>query len=64
MSCVWIGIFHESEGQVKLPYIKTMNVFSSPDCSNMNLFLLLFHTTHNEITQLGIQQRLHNKRGS
>ncbi len=31
MSCVCVGIFHESGGRVKYPYTKTTNVFSNPD---------------------------------
>ncbi len=41
MSCVRVVIFHESNGQVELPYTKTTNVFSSPDWSNSNLFFFI-----------------------
>ncbi len=41
-----------------------LNVFSSPDWSNMNMFLFLFHTNHIKITQLGIEQRIYNRKGS
>ncbi len=50
--------------QVWTTYTKTMNVFSSPEWLNTNLFLFLFHTTHNQITQLGIEQRIHNRTDS
>ncbi len=60
MSCVCVGIFHVSEGWVKLLYTKTMNVFSRPDWSN--IFMFLFYTVHNKITQLGIEQRIHKEK--
>ncbi len=58
ISCFCGGIFIEW----KYPYTKTKNICSSLDWSNADLFLFLFHTTHNEITQIGIV--IHNKRGS
>ncbi len=43
MNYVCVGIFHEFKEPVKYPYTNTMNVFSSPDLSNMKLFLFLFN---------------------
>ncbi len=48
ISCFSIGIFHKYFGIMKYLNTKTMNLFAK-DWSNTNLFMFLFHTTHDVI---------------
>ncbi len=60
MSCVCVGIFHECD----IALHKNNECVLQPRLIKYELVLVLFNTTYNKITQLGIEQRIHNRKCS